>query len=91
VEKINDFKQLVAWQLSMELGNLVDDMTSQPPASEDPDFCKQILKASAKAAPQMAEGFLRYRPKESAYYYRIEEEEQRKRRQPKFEARGPQL
>jgi four helix bundle protein len=142
MEKIDDYKKLVAWQLTMELGDLVDDMTSQPPASEDPDFCKQILKASAKAAPQVAEGFLRYRPKESAYYYRIaraslgeaqshllrgrhrkywseevfkkawdvsegalktttgllasrlraiEEEEQRKRRQPKSEARVPQL
>src|SRR4051812_22056227 len=68
---INDYKMLVAWQLSMELADLVDAMTSRTRAAENQDFCQQILKSSAKAAAQIAEGFLRYRPKESAYYYRI--------------------
>ena len=71
MEKIDDYKKLVAWQLSMELGDLVDDMTSDPPAAADQDFCDQIRKSSSKPAPQVAEGFLRFRPKESAYYYRI--------------------
>ena len=71
MEKIDDYKKLVAWQLSMELGDLIDEMTSKPPASDNQDFCKQILKSSAKPAPQIAEGFLRFRPTESAYYYRI--------------------
>jgi hypothetical protein len=44
-------------------------MTSITARLRDPDFCKQILKASAKAAPQVAEGFLRVQPKGSAYYY----------------------
>jgi len=71
MEKIDDYKKLVAWQLSMELGDLIDEMTSKPPASDNQDFCKQILKSSAKPGPQVAEGFLRFKPKESAYYYRV--------------------
>ena len=71
MEKIDDFKKLVAWQLSMELADLIDDMTANPPASANQDFCKQILKSSAKPGPQIAEGFLRFKPKESAYYYRV--------------------
>jgi len=41
------------------------------PASRNQDFCNQIQKSSAKAPAQIAEGFLRFRPKESAYYYRV--------------------
>ena len=69
--KISRFEDLVAWQLSMELADLVDAMSSGGPASRNKSFCDQIQSASAKAAPQIAEGFLRFRAKESAYYYRV--------------------
>lgn len=71
MEKIDDFRQLVAWQLSMELADLVDEMIASGPASRNRDFVRRIQKSSAKPAPQIAEGFLRFKPKESAYYYRI--------------------
>jgi four helix bundle protein len=71
VSKIERFEDLVAWQLAMELADLVDAMVSSGPASRNQGFCEQIQKSSAKPAAQIAEGFLRFRPKESAYYYRI--------------------
>jgi hypothetical protein len=70
MEKIDDYKKLVAWQLSMQLGDLIDEMTSKPPASDNQDFCKQVLKSSAKPAPQMSRGFLRFDAR-VRYYYRI--------------------
>ncbi len=69
--KITRYQDLVAWQLSMELADLVDAMICTEPASKSHDFCHQIQTSSAKAAPQIAEGFVRFRPTESAYYYRI--------------------
>jgi four helix bundle protein len=68
---IRRFEDLVAWQFAMELADLVDDMVRDGPASRDAGFCRQILKSSAKPAPQIAEGFMRFLPKESAYYYRV--------------------
>jgi four helix bundle protein len=71
MRKINDFRMLVAWQLAEELADLVDAMIASEPASRNRGFCDQIQKSSAKAGPQIAEGFARFRPKESAHYYRI--------------------
>ena len=70
MEKISRYEDLVAYQSADELANLVDTVVTGR-ASTDQTFCGQILKASAKAPAQIAEGFLRFRPKESAYYYRI--------------------
>ena len=69
--KISRFQDLVAWQLAMELADLVDAMTSSGSASESPSFCDQIQRSSSKVAAQIAEGFARFRASESAYYYRI--------------------
>jgi four helix bundle protein len=68
---INRYEDLVAWQLATELADLVDAMVANGSASQNVDFRGQILKSSAKAPAQIAEGFLRFRPKESAHYYRI--------------------
>ena len=68
---IERYEDLVAWQSASELADRADDMTSAGPAAADTELCKQIRKATAKAPAQIAEGFLRFRPKESAYYYRI--------------------
>ena len=69
--KISRFQDLVAWQLAMELADLVDAMTSSGRASKNPGFCDQIQRSSSKIAAQIAEGFARFRAAESAYYYRI--------------------
>jgi four helix bundle protein len=68
---ITRFEDLAAWQFAMELADLVDEMVRSGPASQNADFRRQIQKASAKPAAQIAEGFLRFLPKESAYYYRV--------------------
>jgi four helix bundle protein len=69
--KINRFQDLVAWQLAMDLADLVDAMISSGRASNNPGFCDQIQRSSSKIAAQIAEGFARFRATESAYYYRI--------------------
>lgn len=69
--KITRYEQLVAWQASNDLADLVDSMISDGPATSNSDFCRQIQKSSSKAPAQIAEGFLRFKAKESAYYYRI--------------------
>jgi len=68
---IRRFEDLAAWQFAMELADLIDDMVRSGPATQDADFCRQIQKSSAKPAPQIAEGFMRFLPRESAYYYRV--------------------
>src|SRR5947207_8798329 len=69
---IRRYEDLVAWQRSMDLADLVDAMTCDGrPASRNRQFTEQIQGASAKASAQISEGFLRFRPSESAYYYRI--------------------
>ena len=68
---ITRYEDLVAWQLAMELADLVDAMVCERSASQNRDFREQIQKSSAKAPAQIAEGFLRFRARESAYYYRI--------------------
>jgi four helix bundle protein len=71
VTKISRPEDLVAWQLSMELADLVDAMVSSGPAARNRTFCDQIQKSSAKVSAQISEGFLRFNARESAYYYRI--------------------
>ena len=69
--KIDNYEDLVAWQFANELADLVDTLVSTGGAARNESFHDQILKSSAKAPAQIAEGFVRFRPKESAYYYRI--------------------
>ena len=71
MEKISRFEDLVAWQLAMELADLIEAMVSKGPASENRTFVDQILRASSKAPAQIAEGFLRYTAADSANYYRM--------------------
>jgi four helix bundle protein len=69
--QIASFQDLVAWQLAMQLADLVDALVLVGPASRNESFCDQIQKSSSKPSAQIAEGFLRFKPRESAYYYRI--------------------
>jgi four helix bundle protein len=65
---LNDFQQLLCWQLSHELKCEVLAFTATPPASRDFDFCDQIRNSAAAAPRDIAEGFGRMRPREFARY-----------------------
>jgi four helix bundle protein len=69
--KISNYKDLFAWQFADELADLVDDLTASGEAARNQRFREQILASSSKAPAQIAEGFLRFRTRESAYYYRV--------------------
>jgi four helix bundle protein len=68
--KIERYEDLVAYQAADELADLIDEQVKKL-ASTNQDFCHQIEKSSSKAPAQIAEGFLRFRAKESAHLYRI--------------------
>jgi four helix bundle protein len=69
---VTRFEDLVAWQRTMELADLIDAMTCDGrAAARNRQFTEQIQASSSKASAQISEGFLRFKPKESAYYYRI--------------------
>lgn len=55
-----DFKDLVVWQLSMELLHLVIAITEREPARSDRDYCHQVRKAARSVSSNLAEGFGRY-------------------------------
>jgi four helix bundle protein len=69
--KLDRYEQLVAWQSADELADLVESMISKRPAADDRDYCRQIRRSSAKAPAQIAEGFVRFHARESAYFYRV--------------------
>jgi hypothetical protein len=56
-----DFKDLVVWQLSMELFQLVIAITDREPARSDRDYCHQVRKAARSVSSNLAEGFGNYR------------------------------
>jgi four helix bundle protein len=55
-----DFKDLVVWQLSMELLQLVIAIADREPARSDRDYCHQVRKAARSVSSNLAEGFGRY-------------------------------
>jgi len=69
--RIDRYDQLVAWQFANELADLVDTLVAKGAAADNESFRLQILKSSSKPPAQIAEGFARGLPKESAFYYRI--------------------
>jgi four helix bundle protein len=64
------FEDLHCWQLARELERRVFAFTSQPPASHDLEYCRQIRKSSSSAPPNIAEGFGRYYPGDFARFTR---------------------
>jgi len=68
---VKRFEDLVCWQLATELEDLVPALVANPKAAAEREFCDQLLRATAKVAPQIAEGFARFKPGETAYYLRI--------------------
>ena len=68
---VKRFEDRVCWQLATEPEDLVPALLANPKAAADREFCNQILRATAKVAPHIAEGFARFRPRETAYFLRI--------------------
>ena len=58
------FQDLIAWQLSMELCDVIFEITETGIAARDTDFKDQIRRAAKAAPPLIAEGFIRYTPGE---------------------------
>jgi four helix bundle protein len=68
---VYDFRELVCWQLSYELKCEVVAFTATGPAAKDFKYCNQIRDSSASAPRNIAEGFGRFRPRDSARFYEI--------------------
>ena len=69
--KIDRHEQLVAWQFANELADLIDTLIANGAARDNESFRNQILKSSSKPPAQIAEGFARFLPRDSANYYRM--------------------
>ncbi len=65
---VQDFRDLLAWRLSYELKCEVFAFTATGPAAKDFKYCDQIRASSASAPANIAEGFGRIRPLDSARF-----------------------
>ena len=65
------FEDLDAWQLFTELDELVCSITEAGKCRDDLEFCDQIRRASQNAPPLIAEGFVRFTPREFVRYLRM--------------------
>jgi four helix bundle protein len=65
-----NFRELIAWQLAIEQSAVIFRLIQEGPPTRDRDFCDQIRAASGKVAPLIAEGFVRFTPREFAKYLR---------------------
>jgi four helix bundle protein len=68
---VRRFQDLDCWQLAMELADRVFAVTENGRAADDGDFCDQIRRASDRIAPQIAEGWGRFTPAQTAHYLRM--------------------
>jgi four helix bundle protein len=67
----NKFEDLIAWQFSTELCELVFRLTESGKCLSDPEFCDQIRRAAENAPALIGEGFIRYTPDEFVRYLRM--------------------
>jgi four helix bundle protein len=68
---VSRFEDLDAWKLSMQLNDVVFEITSTGRASADSGFRKQIRDAARSAPPMIAEGFIRFTTPEFIHYLRM--------------------
>ena len=68
---VRRFEDLIAWQRSMDLCNIVFEITCSGPSVRDQDFHGQIRSAAKKAPALISEGFLRYTAPEMVRYLRM--------------------
>ena len=65
------YKDLVCWQLAVEVRKKVYAITARPSVAKDFKFCQQIRESARSAPRNIAEGFGRYRPAEFAHFLEI--------------------
>ena len=70
-EPVRRPEDLLAWQLCNAIGDYVAEVVVKGAASRNRRFCDQILRSSSAPAPQIAEGFGRWTPRDWANYYRM--------------------
>ena len=68
---VRRFQDLVAWQLCVELCDVVFEMTETGSAARDIEYQAQIRSAAKKAPALIAEGFLRFTAPEFVRYLRM--------------------
>jgi four helix bundle protein len=68
---VYDFRELVCWQLSYALKCEMFTFTATGPAAKDFKYRDQIRDSSASAPRNIAEGFGRFRSRDSARFYEI--------------------
>jgi len=62
------FKELVCWQLSVEMHVKLEAILATPKASKHLRFCDQMRAASVSVSSNIAEGFKRYSPPDFARF-----------------------
>ena len=65
------FEEIVAWQLCVELGTVISEITASGLVSKDFKFRDQIRRAADASAPLIAEGFKRFTTAEFVRYLRM--------------------
>lgn len=68
---VRDHSELDCWQLSDQLEHAVAQILERPGFRRYPGLHDQLTRSSEGPAPQIAEGFSRYYPKENAPFVRI--------------------
>lgn len=68
VRMAKTFRELVAWQLAFELSERVNKLLQAGPASRDFKFRDQLADSARSAPRNIAEGFGRFNPTETAQF-----------------------
>jgi four helix bundle protein len=71
VTSAHKYQDLIAWQLSMELCELVSDVVRTGNVAADFRLRDQIRSAAQSAPALIAEGFIRFTPEEFVHYLRM--------------------
>jgi len=68
---VRDHVELAAWRLSLELEERVAEIINRPAFRQHARLRDQLERSSSGSAPNIAEGFARYYPRENAPFVRI--------------------
>lgn len=69
--RVEEFEDLEAWQIAIDVAVMVYEVTSKYPKSELYSLTNQMRRASSSISANIAEGFGRYNTKEKAQFYKI--------------------
>ena len=65
------FEELAAWRFCREMEDVIMEITESGRVARDEEFRSQIRTAAQKPPPLIAEGFIRYTPREFVRYLRM--------------------